>query len=231
MYRSRPAPSWPARVAAAIVRAGAEILVTGGVVVLLFAVYVVVWSDVQTAAAQVGLRDDFAKQVRTAAAPQETTGKAAPAPVAAAQGTGIAVMRIPRLGDDWSWVVVEGVGDEQLARGPGRFPDTAQPGQLGNFAVAGHRATHGEPFAHIDQMREGDSVVVEAVGETYTYVVDRIEIVAPTTVDVLLPVPGKPEASARKARLTIVTCHPRWGSSERLIVHGHLAETRIGSEA
>lgn len=227
----RSVMSQSARVAGTVVRSGAELLVTGGVVVLLFAVYLVVWSDVQTAAAQVDLRDDFESQVEAAAATPSSNVPAEPAKVAPPRGSGIAVMRIPRLGDDWSWVVVEGVSDEQLARGPGHFPETAQPGQVGNFGVAGHRATHGEPFAHIDRVRKGDTVVVEAVGDTYTYVVDRTEIVAPTAVDILLPVPGKPEARARKARLTIVTCHPRWGSSERLIVHGHLVETRSGSEA
>ncbi|WP_167003627.1 class E sortase [Mumia sp. ZJ430] len=211
-----------------LARTAAETLVTGGVVVLLFAVYLVFWSDVQTAAAQVDLRDDFKQQ----AAAVPATSKAAPtAPVRPSTGAGVAVMQIPRLGDDWSWVVVEGVSDEQLARGPGRFPDTALPGQVGNFGVAGHRATHGEPFAHIDRVRKGDKIFVEAVGSTYTYVVDRTEIVAPTAVGVLYPVPDKPNATPRKARITIVTCNPRWGSSERLIVHGRLIETRSGTEA
>ncbi|MGH1564969.1 class E sortase [Mumia sp. DW29H23] len=222
--------SQSARAVRTLARTSAELLVTGGVVVLLFAIYLVVWSDVQTAAAQVDLRDDFEQQIEAAAAPAAQAAVQAK-PVAPPTGSGMAVMRIPRLGDDWSWVVVEGVSDEQIARGPGHFPDTALPGQVGNFAVAGHRATHGEPFAHLDRMRAGDTIVVEAVGDTYTYVVDRTEIVAPTSVDVLLPVPGKPEAKGRKARITLVTCNPRWGSSERLIVHGHLVETRSGSEA
>ncbi|TNC45336.1 class E sortase [Mumia zhuanghuii] len=215
-------------VARTLARTTAETLVTGGVVVLLFAVYLVFWSDVQTAAAQVDLRDDFKQQV--AAAPV-TNSSAPPAPVRPSAGSGVAVMKIPRLGDDWSWVVVEGVTNEQLARGPGRFPETALPGQVGNFAVAGHRATHGEPFAHIDRVRKGDKIIVEAIGSTYTYVVTSTQIVPPTEVGVLYSVPGKPNARPRKARITIVTCHPRWGSSERLIVHGKLAETRTGKEA
>ncbi|MFC6151062.1 class E sortase [Mumia xiangluensis] len=216
-------------VARAFARTAAELLVTGGVVVLLFAAYVVVWSDVQTAAAQVELRDDFKSQAQSADAPAPGT-TATPEPLAVPPGDAMAVMRIPRLGDDWSWVVVEGVSDEQLNRGPGHFPETALPGQIGNFAIAGHRATHGEPFAHLDRMAPGDEIVVESIGVTYTYVVDTTEIVTPSDVGVLLPVPGKPDKASRKARITLVTCNPRWGSSERLIVHGHLTETVIGSE-
>ena len=107
--------SQSARVARTVVRSAAELLVTGGVVVLLFAVYLVVWSDVQTAAAQVDLRDDFESLVEAAAAPG-TDVPTEPAKVAPPRGSGIAVMKIPRLGADWSWVVVEGVSDEQLAR-------------------------------------------------------------------------------------------------------------------
>jgi sortase A len=222
--------SKPAAAGRTLLRTAAELLVTGGVVVLLFAAYVVVWSDVQTAAAQVELREDFESQTRSVAA---TPGAAAatPAPVARPAGDAIAAMRIPRLGDDWSWVVVEGVSDEQINRGPGHFPGTALPGQIGNFAVAGHRATHGEPFAHLDEVRAGDTIVVEAVGVTYTYTVERTEIITPSDVDVLLPVPGKPERKARAARITLVTCNPRWGSSERLVVHGRLTTTLLGSEA
>ncbi len=69
-------------------------------------------------------------------------------------GDGVAILHIPALGKKWQWVVVEGVGNEDLALGPGHFPGTAQPGEIGNFAVAGHRATHGEPFAHLDKLKE-----------------------------------------------------------------------------
>ncbi|PJJ56359.1 sortase A [Mumia flava] len=210
-----------------LARAAAELLVTCGAVVLLFGVYLVFWSDVQASVAQVGLRDDFEQQVEAAQDGPATQ------PVAAkpAVGSGIAVMSIPRLGADWSWVVVEGVTDDQIARGPGHFPETALPGRTGNFAVAGHRATHGEPFAHLDQVQPRDTILVETPGAAYEYVVTRTEIVAPSSTGVLLPVPDRPDATPKKARITLVTCHPRWGSSERMIVHGHLQRTITGTGA
>ena len=105
------------------------------------------------------------------------------------------------------------------------------PGQVGNFAVAGHRATNGEPFAHLDTLEPGDKVVVETVNQRFTYVVDGTVIVAPTSTDVLEPVPGKPGANPKHARLTLVTCNPRWGSTERMIVSGHLVSTDVTTGA
>lgn len=125
--------------------------------------------------------------------------------------------------------MVEGVADEDIALGPGHFPGTAMPGQVGNFAVAGHRATHGEPFAHLDEVRAGDEVIVRTVTDTYTYVVDDSVIVAPSEVEVIEPVPGKPGATPREALLTLVTCNPRWGSSERMVVTGHLVSHTLSS--
>ena len=75
-------------------------------------------------------------------------------------------------------MVVEGVGDDDLARGPGHFPGTALPGEVGNFAVAGHRATHGEPFAHLDKLEEGDPVVVETVDGWLVYDVTWVRILS-----------------------------------------------------
>lgn len=215
-----------------VVRTSAELLVTLGLVVVAFAVYVVFWSDVQNAAAQSKLRDTFQAQVEQAARVQVSSGKggaATPAPIASdlPSGSTLGVIRIPRLGDDWSWVMVEGVADDDIAKGPGHFPGTAMPGQPGNFAVAGHRATHGEPFAHLDEVRKGDEISIETVNGTYAYVVDGSKIVDPTAVGVIDPVPGEPGATPKKALITLVTCNPRWGSTERMIISGHLTSTRI----
>jgi sortase A len=140
-------------------------------------------------------------------------------------GKGFAFLHIPRLGKNWTVPVVEGVDLPDLARGVGHYPDTARPGQIGNFAVAGHRATNGEPFATLDRMRAGDFVVAETRSRWFTYVVDRTEIVEPDSTWVLDPVPGKPGATPTQALLTLTTCNPRWASTQRLIVFGHLQES------
>lgn len=210
-----------------LLRGLGELLVTAGGLVLLFAVYVVLWSDVVTAAAQSDLRADFAEQVEavSSAAPGKAT-KVAPYVV----GQGIAEMAIPRLGTDWRWVVVEGIADDDIAKGPGHFPGTAAPGELGNFAVAGHRATHGEPFAYLDTVVPGDRIVVRTAAGWSVYTVTLTQIVPPTRIDVIDPVPGRPGGVADQALITLVTCNPRWGSGERLIVTGLLSESRTAAE-
>lgn len=218
------------RVVRAVARTVAEVMVTAGVVVLLFAVYLVFWSDVRTAAAQSDLRADFAEQVASAPPPHPVRhGKQAQVP-AYRPGSGIAEMSIPRLGRDWRWIVVEGVDDDDIAKGPGHFPGTASPGQLGNFAVAGHRATHGEPFAYLDRVLPGDHVVVRTAEGWFVYTVTLTQIVAPTRTDVVDPVPGQSGGVANQALLTLVTCNPRWGHSERLVVTGILSESRTPQE-
>jgi len=225
-----------------LVRTGAELLVTLGAVVVAFAAYLMVWSDLQNAAAQSKLRETFEAQVVQAS--RTTTPAAAPPArrtrdrgdrvattplVPPSTGGGVGVLSIPRLGEGWSRVMVEGVEPAQLALGPGHVPGTAMPGQVGNFAVAGHRATNGEPFALLDTLVPGDEVVVQTVAATFTYVVDGTELVAPTATEVLEPVPGRPGATPHRAVLTLVTCHPRWGSSQRMIVSGHLVDSSPAS--
>jgi sortase A len=140
-------------------------------------------------------------------------------------GHAYARMRIPRLGEDWEWIVVEGVDLTDLRNGPGRYPGGAEPGEIGNFAVAGHRATYGEPFAHLDLLEPGDEILVEFGRRRYRYEVTESLITAPSAVDVLAPSPGRPGAEPREAAITLTTCHPRWGSQERLVVHGALVDS------
>jgi sortase A len=215
----------------ATTRVAAEIFLTAGLLVVAFVVYLLVWSDVQSAHAQSRLRATFEAQVEEAHRVQATSPGGTTTVVATpSEGAALGILRIPRLGVDWSWVMVEGVADGDIAKGPGHFPGTAMPGEVGNFAVAGHRATHGEPFARLDELQRGDEVVVTTTTDTFLYVVDRSQIVSPDLVSVLEPVPGRPDAAPKRALLTLVTCHPRWGSSERLIVSGHLERREIQAE-
>lgn len=193
---------------------------TAGFVLLLFAFYLLVWSNQRTAAAQDGLLADFRSQQSAAGA----SGPRAPDP-----GDGVAVLHAPTLGKDWQWVVVEGTDVSDLRNGPGRFSDSAMPGEVGNFAIAGHRATHGEPFADFDQISKGDQFVVETADEWLVYEVTWEQIVPPTAVEVLSPVAGYPDREATVPTMTLVTCHPRWGSTERLVIGSQLVERRTSA--
>jgi sortase A len=97
---------------------------------------------------------------------------AAKPPAIAGSGTPIALLRVPKFGADWEKPVVEGVGKDELARGIGHYPETQLPGQPGNFAVAGHRITHGSPFRRLLELTKGDKVVVETADAVYTYEMD-----------------------------------------------------------
>lgn len=198
----------------------AELALTGGFVLLLFAFYLLVWSNQRTALAQ----DDLLADFRTHQGTSATSTPRAPDP-----GDGVAVLHAPRLGKDWQWVVIEGTDMSDLRNGPGRFTESAMPGEVGNFAVAGHRATHGEPFARFDEIVEGDRFVVETADEWLVYEVTWEQIVPPTAVEVLSPVAGHPDKEARVPTMTLITCHPRWGSTERLVIGSQLVERRTSA--
>jgi sortase A len=216
----------PDRLRAAVGVLG-ELLITAGLVVGLFAVYTLYWTGVETANAQDALAEEFA------ALPQQTDGsdlaaqeseQSDEAEVEATLGSAYARITIPRLGENWSWIIVQGVTTDDLTRGPGHYPGTADPGEVGNFAVAGHRATYGEPFAYLDQVQVGDDIFVERAGMMYRYVVTESFITLPNDVAVIAPVPGRPGEQPTEQIITLTTCHPRFSGAERMIVHGTLAD-------
>ncbi|MFS8201803.1 class E sortase [Streptomyces sp. CWNU-52B] len=143
-----------------------------------------------------------------------------------------AVLSIPRLG--LRVPVAEGVskGDVLNKGYVGHYPGTAQPGRAGNFALAGHRNTHGEPFRYINRLRRGDRIQVETRAAVYTYVVDRT---LPSTSagdgGVIREVPHsavKPSYGYADPGhyLTLTTCTPEYTSTYRLVVWGKLGSMR-----
>jgi sortase A len=132
-----------------------------------------------------------------------------------AEGDGVARLEIPRMG--LHRIIVEGSTAGDLAKGPGHFQETPLPGQLGNAAVAGHRTTHGHPFYDIDELRAGDEIIVTTLNGRYVYSVTDTEVVSPDDyADVI------PTTDATKATLTLVSCTPRYSSTNRIVVHSEL---------
>jgi len=132
------------------------------------------------------------------------------------------VLRVPRLGSDYQFMLAGGVSSSVTLDpiGIGHYPDNAMPGQTGNFAIAGHRGSHGAPFADLPSLRIGDAIVVETPGGWYTYRYRNLEYVRPDGVGVLLPVPQAPDVQATDRLITMTTCSPRYGFSERAIAYG-----------
>jgi sortase A len=212
------------------IRGLGEVLITAGLVLLLFVAYQLVWTNYEAHRRTDHVADDIRDQWSRPPTKAETRAASGRELRPSDFGKGFAFLHIPRLGKNWSVPVVEGVELPDLARGVGHYPETARPGQVGNFAVAGHRATNGEPFAYLDKVRPGDMVVAETRRHWFTYVVDRTKIVSPTSTWVLDPVPGKPGVEPTQRLITLTTCNPRWASYERLIVFGHLVQDRTKQE-
>jgi len=121
--------------------------------------------------------------------------------------------------------VAEGVSLEKVlnVKGVGHYPGTALPGQVGNFAVAGHRNTYGRPLEQIDRLQEGDPIVIETADAFYVYEVTESLIVAPEDVEVIAETPGQPGVPASERMMTLTACHPMFSAKERYIVHAKFA--------
>lgn len=217
-----------------VARGTGELLVTAGVVLLLYVVYVLYGTGLQAAQEQRELRDDltrtWASPAPVSAVPQAaaTPTASAPPPPAPLPGEALALLRLPRFGN-YEKVVVEGTDRAALQKGPGHQPGTAMPGQVGNVVLAGHRTTYGAPFGRLDELQAGDDIVVQTAAGAFTYRVRTTEVVAPTAVEVMLPVPGRLGAVPTESLLTLITCTPKYSARSRLVVKGALVSTTAGS--
>jgi sortase A len=206
-----------------------ELLITAGLLLLLLVVYELWITGIFTHREQHKLEKQLQKAWSAPAAPA-APGTAAKPVTVPPFGSGVAILHAARLGANWKWVVVEGVGTNDLAKGPGHYPGTALPGGVGNFVVSGHRTTHGAPFFNTDKLKDGDAVVVETATEWYVYKVTGETSVDPSDVGVVLPVPNDPGAKPTQKLLTFTTCNPKYSASHRLIIHGVLAEQEPKSQ-
>ncbi len=159
------------------------------------------------------------------------------ATVKTGHGTADSIIRIPRFGDDYAVPVLEGTSDDALASGFGHFDGTAKPGAVGNFALAGHRVTHGEPLRDMPDLEVGDTVIVETAKKTFTYemVTDGDALTVDFTASwVLDPVPTNPEKGGvqppqdpDQRLLTLTTCSELFHTDNRLIAFAVLVDQRV----
>ncbi|MEY3561811.1 MAG: hypothetical protein RL068_963 [Actinomycetota bacterium] len=133
---------------------------------------------------------------------------------------------IPRLKSDvWEEPLVKGVYQRALASGIGYYPSTEMPGESGNFAIAGHRATHGEPFARFERLQQGDHVYIRTDQGWFQYELVRDKIVQPDEVWVLADNPKDQGFEPGDRLITLTTCDPRFNSYQRWIWWGKLTAT------
>lgn len=230
------------------IRGVGELLLTAGLVVLLFVFYEAYVTDLFSA-----------KRQQQATAKLDDTWQNGRGPVdRLIKGVGIAKMYVPAFGRDFVFTVLEGTDEGTLAAGPGHYQGTASPGQLGNFAVAGHRVGKGSPFNSLDLLSSCEQIVIETADRWYVYRVLPLQgeaatwaaekkaqprcrgvepldspygnvmgkaIVLPSQVEVIASVPGQPGKKPPKALITLTTCHPQFSASQRLIIHGILVRS------
>ncbi|WP_371548920.1 class E sortase [Streptomyces sp. NBC_00554] len=233
---------------------GGELLVTLGVVLLLLVAHQLWWTNRQAqhnAAREVqALEREWgaatpsapATEAAPSAAPTEDAGQDSGGQErkSAVNSTGTqpswsqayAILTIPRLG--LRVPVAEGVSKQGvLNKGyVGHYKDTQQLGQAGNFALAGHRNTHGEPFRYVNRLKRGDEISVETEAALYTYTVDKT--LPQTSAGDGGVIGAVPRSTAKPAYgysepgyyITLTTCTPEYTSKYRLVVWGKLTSTR-----
>ena len=198
------------RVVAGVGRA----LIFLGVLILLFVAYQLWGTGISEARDQKQLKNQFkTTQSTTPPPPSSTPTTLPPTP----EGDAVAIIDIPKI--NVNKAVVEGVGTEDLKKGPGHYPSTPMPGQKGNAAIAGHRTTYGHPFYDLDALKPGDDIFVSTRQGKFQYKVDHSMNVDPHDVAVLDPTPDN--------RLTLTTCTPRFSAAQRLIVVSELVGPAI----
>ncbi|HTZ42560.1 MAG TPA: class E sortase [Jatrophihabitans sp.] len=243
-----------------LLRGTGQTLITLGLVLLLFVVYEVWVSNLYADRKQHQEHQQLATAWQRGQDPlhgEDRLNLPAGKQVVLPLGDGFANLYIPAFGKDYVKTVIQGTSDGDLDRGPGHYVDTQVPGQIGNFAVAGHRVGKGEPFLNLDQLVPGDKIVVQTASNWYVYTVlgsrtayqaartltgsrrDQAiaaalaapdaqgvpgrEIVSPSAIGVIAPVPDHPGATPTRAMLTLTTCHPKYTANQRMVVHAVLS--------
>jgi sortase A len=214
-----------------------ELLVTLSVLIFLYFVYSAWFTNVTAIAKQTELSKEITKQfeVRDAKPLVQTESQATEV---SKQVTPIGLLYIPRLQDKvWGLPIVQGVGHHELSLGVGHYPSTELPGELGNFAIAGHRATNGEPFAYFERLKADDLVYVRTQDGWFEYQLLQNKKIQESETWVLSDQPKGIDTEPNSALITLTTCDPRWNSYQRWAWWGVLTNTYpaaadpIGAEA
>jgi sortase A len=217
-----------------VIRGTGEILLTVGAIVLLFVAYLIWGTALRASSAQHQLTNELNHDWAAAGAPASGRGAILPPrpdPIQLVTGQPFAFIRIPAFGPHWRFTIVQGTALAQLNMSPGHVPGTQLPGQVGNFAVAGHRVTAGNPFWSLPSLKNGDLVYIDTKVNTYTYMVTGKQMVLPDDMAVLDAVPGHPGGRPTRRLITLITCDPAWTGTHRVIVTGVLISATARSSA
>ncbi|WEO77499.1 class E sortase [Cryobacterium sp. SO2] len=227
--RALRAPKPRARRRVSVVGVLGELLITGGVIVLLFLAWQLWWNDAVMAASQSRAAESISQGWTEDVAPD-------PDPAPAEEGYGdpvvaqapgnasaFAVLYVPRFGADYHRTIAQGTGTDVLNSpdlGIGHYPSSQMPGEVGNFAIASHRSANGGGMHVINELQLGDAIYVQTADGYYTYRFRDFEYVPPSAIEAIAPVPHQPEATAVDRLITLTTCNPLFSTDERIIAYG-----------
>lgn len=208
-----------------------ELLLTAGVIVGLFLVWQLWWTGIDAGQKAEAAASAFEQnQVESPRVAGTEHHEDPPVPAAASYGETIGMLIVPTWYGvtDNDMPILEGTGRDVLDQAAaGHYTQTQQVGAVGNFAIAGHRRTNGNSFRRIDLLETGDEIIVATKDSWYVYTVTGHEIVDPSAVEVIAPVPGQPGVAATERTITLTTCHSltmgEWGNDHRWVVHGTLS--------
>ena len=192
-----------------------ELLITLGLVVGLYIVYLLTWTSVvahaEAHADLCTLRKEWAASVS----------------VQPRSAQPFASIQIPQIRNPDVWPILDGVAQTELSQGVGWYPTSQLPGEVGNFAVAAHRRTWGDMFRYLNEVKAGDTVIVQDGNTTYTYRVLKDPVYLPATAaDVLDRIPAHSGLTQPGRYITLTTCDPVYNAYRRLIVFGELVSQR-----
>lgn len=192
-----------------------EVLITLGVVLMLYVVWQIFVNDPLVSSIQ-------QKQAQQFVADREPNSKKfIEIKPGLKQGAVFAKLHVPRFGKDYQRLIGQGTLQKVTLNvvGVGHYISSQWPGEAGNFAVAAHRTSHGAPFANIDLLKAGDRVWVETNDSWFTYEYRQTKIVSPSEIGVISNVPkGLDGAVTGGKYLTMTSCHPKWSNEQRIIV-------------
>ncbi len=206
-----------------------KFFISVGIGVLLFVGWTLWGTGLYTAQQQERLGRELDRRI--AATPQEPSARVGP-PKGFTPGAGEPVFRMSISDIDLTAVVVEGVGTDDLRKGPGHYPSCRSgferplctdfeemwPGERGRVILSGHRTTYGAEFHRIDELEGGDEIRIESEWGGFVYRVTGQEIVEPDSRKIVVP--------SDRAELVLTTCNPKYSAAERLIVYAELEKTR-----
>ncbi|WP_022887550.1 class E sortase [Glaciibacter superstes] len=209
-----------------------ELLITGGVLVLLFLGWQLWWNDMILANSQTEaateISQDWIEEDRAARGDDEPPPDPANygdpvVAVAPAEDDPFAVLYVPRFPEGYHRTIAEGTSMDVLnseVLGIGHYPGTQMPGEVGNFAVAAHRSAYGGGMNRINELQVGDAIYVQTADGYYTYRFRDLHYVQPSAVEVIAPVPNVSGVAPTDRIITLTSCNPLLSTAERIIAYG-----------